>query len=67
MTAMKTGYDLFTGDLFEFEVTIPYKEGPHFQEVVYAGNADEAEKFAVNGAGLDGFKGAYNKIQVKQL
>jgi hypothetical protein len=64
MTAMKTGYDLFTGDLFEFEVTIPYKEGPHFQEIVYAANADEAEKFAVNGAGLDGFKGAYNKIKV---
>lgn len=67
MTAMKTGYDLFTGDLFEFEVTIPYKEGPHFQEVVYAGNANEAKRFAVNYAFLDGFKGPCNKIQVKQL
>lgn len=67
MAAIKTGYGLFTGDLFEFEVTIPYKEGPYFQEIVYAANANEAEKFAVNGADLDGFKGAYNKIKVIKI
>lgn len=67
ITAMKTGYALFVGELFEFKVTIPYKSGPHFQDTIYAKNEKSAEGIALNDAGLDGFKGAYNKIQVKKL
>ena len=64
---MKTGYALFVGELFEFKVTIPYRKGPHFQDTLYAKNEKEAERIALNDAGLDGFRGAYNKIQVKKL
>lgn len=67
MTAMKTGYALFVGDLFEFKVTIPYKNNPHFVDSVYAKNEREAEKTAKNDAGLDGIKGPYGKIQVKKI
>jgi hypothetical protein len=67
ITAMKTGYALFVGDLFEFKVTIPYKNKPHFADTLYAKNGEEAEQIAKNDAGLDGVKGPYNKIQVKKL
>lgn len=67
ITAMKIGYALFVGDLFEFKVVIPYKTGPHFEDILYAKNEKAAEVMALNDAGLDGFRGPYNKIQVKQL
>jgi integrase len=67
ITAMKTGYAFFVGDLFEFKVTIPYKNRPHFVDTLYAKNEGEAEQIAKNDAGLDGVKGPYNKIQVKKL
>lgn len=65
--AMKLAYSLFTGEVFEFKVTIPYKKGPHFQDNVYAATEKTAEIIAINDAGLDGFKGPYNKIQVRKL
>lgn len=67
ITAMKIGYALFVGDLFEFKVVIPYKTGPHFEDILYAKNEKAAEVMALNDAGLDGFRGSYNKIQVKRL
>ena len=67
ITAMKIGYALFVGDLFEFKVTIPYKTPPHFQDTLYAKNEKEAERIALNDAGLDGFRGPYGKIEVKKL
>jgi hypothetical protein len=48
-------------------VVIPYKTGPHFEDILYAKNEKAAEVMALNDAGLDGFRGPYNKIQVKQL
>jgi len=65
--AMKTGYALFVGELFEFKVTIPYKSGPYFQDTLYAKNEKDAERIALNDAGLASFKGPHNKIQVKKL
>jgi len=67
ITAMKIGYALFMGDLFEFRVTIPYKNSPHFEDNLYAKNEKEAEQIAKADAGLDGMKGPYGKIQVKKL
>lgn len=67
ITAMNIGYALFVGDLFEFKVVIPYKTGPHFEDILYAKNEKAAEVMALNDAGLDGFRGPYNKIQVKKL
>lgn len=67
LAAMKMAYSLFTGELFEYQVTIPNKTGPHFQENVYAADERAAEKQGLAGAGFDGFKGDYNKIQVKKI
>ena len=65
--AMKTAYALFVGDIFKFKVTIPYKKGPFFEDTLYAKDESIAEKIAINDAGLDGFRGSYNKIQVKKV
>ncbi len=67
MEAMKLAYELFNGVIFEFRVTIPYKKGPHFEENVYAKNEKQAERQALKYAGFDGFKGIYNKIDVKKI
>jgi hypothetical protein len=65
--AMKTGYALFVGEIFIFKVTIPYKKGPFFEDTLYAENENKAKEIAINDAGLDGFRGPYDKIQVKKV
>lgn len=67
MDAQKTAYAIFVGNLFEFKVTIPFKKYPYFVENVYAVNEKAAEQLALNNAGLDGFKGVHDKIQVVKI
>lgn len=67
LAAMKLAYGLYVGELFEYQVTIPNKNGPHFQENVYAADERSAERQGLQGAGFDGFKGDYDKVQVKKL
>ena len=67
VAAMKKAYALFTKTLFKFKVTIPFKEGPAFQEVIYAKTEGIAKTTAIHDARLDGYRGEYNQIQVVKI
>lgn len=66
MEAMKISWELLTGEIFEFDVTIPFKNHPYFKITLYAKSEKSAEMAALNFSKLDGFSGKHGKIKTKK-